>query len=324
MIRRINVEVTALALMAWASSACAQSLVWSDDFSNPAGGWLLGNGEISYPSQQLAVAGNFGPTDTNNPAAYLAFAYHSIPSSGPLPDQQTLEASVDLVSADQTDAWATVSFYWGTGGRAYHFFKDPDEIGLLKGCNTWAAFFFRENLPLKNQNVTLVLSLTRLGSDVRINTRVLDQDNANAILFEHTLMDTPAADPTLPSRTVHGFLSSPESPGTPWPVVSAPGYVLLGMYWSNPDQATQGAAEVIYDNLEVWQYETPPLAIQNAVVLSWPVPQEAGQFVLESAPGVNGPWATVPDPWLRTNTTQIEVSVAASERMRLFRLGFAP
>jgi hypothetical protein len=57
-------------------------------------------------------------------------------------------------------------------------------------------------------------------------------------------------------------------------------------------------------------------------VLSWPV--TAAQFVVESAPGVNGPWETVPDPWLRTNATQIQMSVSAPDSMRLFRLKFTP
>ena len=94
------------------------------------------------------------------------------------------------------------------------------------------------------------------------------------------------------------------------------------MGWVKPLSPSQGAAQVIFDNLEVWEYQTPQLNIQNAVVLSWPV--TATQFVLESAPTVDGPWETVPDPWSRTNATDIQVSVLASDSMRFFRLQFAP
>jgi hypothetical protein len=53
--------------------------------------------------------------------------------------------------------------------------------------------------------------------------------------------------------------------------------------------------------------------------------QQGGcDFVVESAPGVNGPWETVPEPWLRTNATQIQMSVSTPDSMRLFRLRFAP
>jgi hypothetical protein len=167
-----------------------------------------------------------------------------------------------------------------------------------------------------------VLSLTRQGSDVAINTRVLDKDNANAVLFERAVIDTPQSDPVLPNRAVKGFLTVADLVGTPWPVTQAPDSVELGMGWLNPLSPSQGAAQVIYDNLEVWQYQTPQLNIQNAVVLSWPV--TAAQFAVESAPGVNGPWEPVPDPWLRTNVTQIQMSVSAPDNMRLFRLRFAP
>lgn len=66
------------------------------------------------------------------------------------------------------------------------------------------------------------------------------------------------------------------------------------------------------------QYESPQLAIQNGVVLSWPLTQ--APFVLESATSVSGPWAPVPEPWWRTNTRQNEVSISAPDSLRLFRL----
>jgi hypothetical protein len=95
----------------------------------------------------------------------------------------------------------------------------------------------------------------------------------------------------------------------------------LTLQWSGP-QAT--SAPVIYDNVELWQYASPQLAIQNAVVLSWPVAQGQGQFVVESAASVDGPWSPVPEPWSRTNDGQCEVSVLAADSMKFFRLRFAP
>ena len=106
--------------------------------------------------------------------------------------------------------------------------------------------------------------------------------------------------------------------GTPWPIVAVPPYVGLLLLWANPASATQGAAEVTFDNVEVSQFESPQLAIQHAVVLSWPLTQ--GQFVLESASTINGPWTPVPDLWWRTNTGQNQVSVLARDSLILFRL----
>jgi hypothetical protein len=316
-----------LALAAGVVTTSAQTLVWSDNFddNNPIGWAKSLVGQMSEANQQFYVWGTFGPTPTNSAIDTYCFGYHSIPTAGPLPDQQTLEARVDLVSANQADASACLQFLWLSGTfPGYAFFKGQDEISFVKSWNVGQsnAIFFWTNLPVKNTNVTLVLSLTRHGSDVAINTRVLDKDNANAVLFERSVVDTPQSDPVLPNRAVNGFLYVPDLVGTPWPVTQAPDTVELGMGWFNPLSASQGAAQVIYDNLEVWQYQTPRMNIQNAVVLSWPV--TAAQFVVESAPGVNGPWETVPDPWLRTNATQIQMSVSAPDSMRLFRLKFTP
>jgi hypothetical protein len=320
----IRAGLSCLALTAGVSTASAQTLLWSDDFSDPRlSGWTqVTPGQISVINQQFVVSGSFGRMQTNNPTVTEAADNHSIPTSGPLPDNQTLELRADLVGANQNDAWAAIHFGWDSEG--YGFFKDQDEVALVKWYNgaQSLAWFFYENRPLKNQNVTLVLALTRVGSDLRINTRVLDKDNSNAVLFDRTVTDTPQADPVLPNRTARGEIGMPDQPGTPWPVVKAPAGIELGLVWSNPESATQGAAEVIYDNVQVWQYESPELAIQNAVVLSWPVTQ--GQFVLESAPSVNGPWGPVADPWWRTNAGQHQVSILAPDSLKLFRLRLAP
>ena len=167
-----------------------------------------------------------------------------------------------------------------------------------------------------------MLSLTRVGSDVKITTRVLDKDNANAVLFERSVTDTPQADPVLPNRAVRGMIGMADLPGTPWPVVQAPTDVELTLSWFNSQAAPLPPAQVIFDNLEVWQYQLPQLAIQNAVVLSWPL--TPGQFILESAPSVDGPWVPVPDPWWRTNAGQNQVSILALDSLQLLRLRLVP
>jgi hypothetical protein len=214
--------------------------------------------------------------------------------------------------------------WWeGASTHAYAVMKDPDEIGLLKAWNgaRALAFFFLTNQPLKNTNVTLVLALKRVGSDLQIRTCVLDKDNANAVLFDRTVTDTPQSDPVVPSGSIHGATTLPDLAGTPWPIASAPGSVELGLEWLDTTSAS-GPVSVTFDNLEVWQYETPQLAIQNAILLTWPV--ASGMFVLESAPDVTGPWEGSPNLWSRTTATQTEVSIPASDSRKFYRLRFAP
>jgi hypothetical protein len=150
----------------------------------------------------------------------------------------------------------------------------------------------------------------------------LDKQNANSVLFDHTVTDTPQADPVLPNGAVRGFIGTSDPPGSPWPLLGSPGVVELTLSWFNSQQAPNPRAQVSYDNLELWQYQSPELRIQGAVLLSWPV--TTAKLVLISAPSLTGPWEPVADPWIRTNNGVCEVSVSTTDRPRFFRLLFGP
>ncbi len=323
MIRKMNIALMPLALTAGISTVSAQTLVWSDNFDdNNLNGWSQLRGQINEVNRQFVAYGSFGPFQTNNPLATHAAGIHSIPTSGPLPDNQTLELRADSIGTSENDALAGLAF--NSEGQGYAFFMDEDEVAMMKfySGGTAYAMFFYETRPLRNGNVTLVLALTRRGSNVEITTRVLDKVNANAVLFERTVTDTPQADPVLPNRAYRGALTGPDVAGTPWPVGAMPGTVELTMTWVNSQRPPAGSATAIYDNLEVWQYESPQLTIQRAVVLSWPV--TSGQFILESARSVEGPWEPVPNPWWRTNAAQNDVSILAPDSAKFFRLRLGP
>lgn len=322
MISKKNIALITLAFETCVSTAFAQTLLCSNRFDGPIGLTAQGAAQISNPNQQIGFTGTFSsPTPTNAVLATAGWAYASLPSTGPLPDQQTLELRIDLVSANQNDTFGFIQ--WATQGKGYIVFKDQDEVGLLKfwdGVASSAVFFWEER-PLKNEDVTLVLSLTRVGSDLRINTRVLDKDSANAVLFERTVIDTPQSDPALPNGAIKGIRTGPDLMAASWPL-QVSGDAVFGLWWGNTERGPQPAAEVIFDNLEVWQYASPQLAIQSAVVLSWSAPNVL--FAVDTASSVLGPWTPLAVPWCRTNTTHIEVVVPAPESMRLFRLRFMP
>jgi len=310
----------ALTLTACASTTLGQTLVF--DWDHTATGWSDGgSGAMVVTNGQLSLWEACGPFQPGNVWATFRATSHSLPGSTPLPNNQTLEARVDLVGANQNDAWAAINFWWDGLGAGYQFFKDQDDIALSKYYNFYTApgiawFFYQTNQPIKNQNITMVLSLTRLEPDLRIDIRVLDKDNNNALLFEKTVIDTPQADPVFPQ-------GDSDVSGSPWPMISEPGSLALNLEWVNAEHAPEGGvAQVTFSDVQMWRYQTPPLSIQNAVVLSWPV--TAGHFVLESASHINGPWATVPDPWGRTNAGQNEVSSLAADSGKFFRLRLGP
>ncbi len=324
--RKANLLLVTAALTASVSSLSAQTLLWSDT-TFPIGPteWSTQSfqGILHNTGGQLLVTEDFfGPMQPNNPVATHVPAIHAAPSSGPLPDGQTLELRADLISAPQSEAWASVALNYIIGGLAngYMFNKGGDGLSLMKFYNgaTKFAWFFSANQPLKNANVTLVLALTRVGTNLNVTTRVLDKDNGDAVLFDRTITDTPKADPVLPSYTVGGLVGMADPVGTPWPILAGPTWIELTLSWDNPLLAPNPRAQVTFDNVEVWQYESPQLKVQDAVVLSWSV--TAGQYVPYSAPSLSGPWAAVGNPWMRITNGVCEVSVPRTDSVRFFRL----
>ena len=170
MISKKNIAVIALAFAAGVSPASAQTLLWSDTFNdNDPIGWENNSvAPFNEVNQQFVITRSFPPTPLDNPRDAIAYGRHPIALAS-LPDQQTLEMRVDLVGANQNDALAALQFFWAPEYQGYLFFKDQDEVWLVKmynGTESLASFFW-ENLPLKNENVTLVLSLTRLRLRLR-------------------------------------------------------------------------------------------------------------------------------------------------------------
>ena len=190
---------------------------------------------------------------------------------------------------------------------------------MYNGTESLASFFW-ENLPLKNQNVTLVLSLTPRGSDLRITTRVLDKDNANAVLFERTVTDTPQADPGSPQRRGQRFqrragrggnsVAERKCYGILRSVSSDVGSTVTTRRSLRP-RSSSTTWKCGNTNRHNWRFRMPSCC---------PGPSLKGQFVLESAPSVSGPWDPVTDAWWRTNAGLCQVSVPAPTSMTLFRL----
>jgi hypothetical protein len=313
----------ALTLAVNASTAWAKDLLYRNDFSGPTMlnpiNWVTSQ---IVNEQLILTSTRTKPTDPNNLLTSTGGVGPStLFPNGPLPDHQTLELRVDVISAPPDDAFADIHCANSNGG--YFFTKDQNEICLLKGWNngnSWAVLF-DTNSVVKNENITLVLALTRLGSNLKINARVLDKANGNAVLFDQTVIDTPQSDPVLPDRALKGLHTLADPAGPPY-LLQTPTYPVVGLAWVNLQSAPPPLTQVTYDNFEVWQYESPELAIENAVVLSWPLTQD--QFVLESALGLDGAWVPVPDPWWRNDHGQNEVTIRAPDVAKFYRLRQGP
>jgi hypothetical protein len=117
-----------------------------------------------------------------------------------LKEGRTIEFRVDLIDSSGADSFAVLAFIPNTGGNSpgtlqgYGLAKDPDDVLITKGIQ---KYFIADDGPtaeLKNENVTLVLTLTAKGGNVIVTGKILDKDANNAVFWERTVVDTPAAD----------------------------------------------------------------------------------------------------------------------------------
>jgi hypothetical protein len=197
-----------------------------------------------------------------------------------------IEFRVDLVSGNGKDSFAILAFIPTTSQvsslAGYGFSKSTTDILITKGIG---KYFHNENpaVPLKNENVTMVLSLTGDGPNVVINAKLLDKDANNAIIFERTYVDTPSAD-VLRNGT--------DSPAAPY--VGTGNFVLM-CYEDLDQNAPQDLYEVVFDNAEAFVLERTVLDdFNDNTKTSWQdftfqagfgLPKEEnGTFIFEQPP----------------------------------------
>lgn len=231
---------------------------------------------------------------------------------------QTLEMRVDLISVSHDDVFTFLS--WSSNwqpGEGYTLFADKNEFGLTKFHQNTQSFSiaFWESIPAIQSPVTLVLGLTPTaegGQSLVITTTVLDK-GTGAVLHHRRYLDTPQADPVLPSPGPHGIYCREPEPGRaytgggqlPW----------LGIVHITDGQ--QPPVELVLDNLE-YAY-VPALAIEKAVRLTWPTSQ--AQFEVWGASAVDGTWEKLSEPVFEVNGMhQMTVPVSLAETMKIFRL----
>ena len=156
-----------------------------------------------------------------------------------LKDGRTVEFRVDLVKGNGKDAFAVLAFIPTANSpgtlAGYGFAKSTTDILITKGIG---KYFYNEDPAeaVKNENITMVLSMTGIGSSVSVTTKVLDKDNNDAVLFQKTVLDTPAGDV---------FSDGSDNPAAPYLVE---GKFVLYLYQDFDRNAPQESYEVVYDN----------------------------------------------------------------------------
>src|SRR5207249_4097389 len=182
-------------------------------------------------------------------------------------DGERLEFHVDLVAGGDKDSFAVLAFIPTSSSASslggYGLAKSTTDILVTKGIG---KYFYNENPtpPVKNTNVTLVLSMEGRGTNVIIVGKVLDKDNSDAVIFEQRFVDTPAAD-VLSDGT--------DSPAAPY---FGSGNFVLYLYQDYDPAAPENPYQVIYDNAVG---SAPPVAGNTPPVISDVLPDSYANFL---------------------------------------------
>ena len=176
------------------------------------------------------------------------------------------EFSVDLVSGQGPDSFVVLGFIPQATGpntlAGYGIAKSETDMLVTKGIN---KYFFNENLTpaLKNSNVRLTLTLTVQNGNVTIRSRVFDKDAGDAVIFDKTFVDTPAAE-----------VLSDGKDEPPAPFINLVGNVVLYLY---ADGGTDpNGYQVVLDNLIA---SAPPAAANQPPIITEVTPIEGANFL---------------------------------------------
>ena len=112
----------------------------------------------------------------------------------PFEDGVTVEFSVDLIEANQSNAFLVLSFIPNETPvsklSGYSLAKDDTDILMAKGLNKYFYDLTEGDWLDVTDNITLPPTLTGRGKSVEVTTRVFDIENDNALISEKTVIDT--------------------------------------------------------------------------------------------------------------------------------------
>lgn len=283
-----GVAVASLILATWTLKAGV-----IDDFSGPEPGWdgVNGSPNLQLIDANLLISQDFKvATDPANPFNTFGNIYYL--TNLPVRQKQTLELRVDLVSANQDNVFTHLGTMNAAGGE-YAFFKDLNEIGLLKwsaaqGCSV--AFW--ETRSIQNQGVVLILCLTPMDDRLVIETKVMRKSD-QAVLFRRSVVDGPGSDWPVPNPVPHGWQILTPDAGAPY----KDDLTVVWLAMQHQTDGQQGLAELRWDNLEYDVYSSPYLEIAGgATLLTWPENTGEEQIMVAAESLSSSVWTPWPEP----------------------------
>lgn len=227
-------------LVAWMPGARAKSL---DDFNGPTKtGWS----DFTFvPGFGLPTQGGGLFRFEQPPAGQSIFsASQKTSETFELKEGRTVEFRVDVIEGGAKDSFAILGFI-PTGNSpgtlaGYGFAKSTTDILITKGINKYFVADDGDGAELKQNNVRLVLNLTARGGSVYITAKVLDLADNLKVLWQRTVVDSPAADV---------LADGDDSPAQPY---LTQGYFTLYLYQDFDAGAPESPYLAVFDNAETF------------------------------------------------------------------------
>jgi hypothetical protein len=159
---------------------------------------------ILETKQQITVGGYWPGVVTWEMTDSVAPAF--VRRNWNLADRQTLEWRADLANLSEHATAVAIELVNSAIDGAYALIKGRDFIKLNKPTFSTGGFahLVHQQARIPNTNVILAFALTRVSPDLILTGRILDKAN-NAVLYEHSFVDTPNADRTLTTAEVEAI-----------------------------------------------------------------------------------------------------------------------
>ena len=295
-----GIGITLLAawtMLAWPLAPTRADVI--DDYEN--GRKFLVQGNAGPPDWQF-VDGQFRASLPSRDS-FGVFAYKSLYE---LPEGQPIEFRLDLVSVNAADVAVGLVVHFGgylwpkTSIGGYGFFVIPDRVALDKQWTDSRTVFFDQNLPMNMDAKTIMLTFTRVGSDMKVGTKVVLRDDPGTVIFSKEVTDRSGID-----------VAGDNGPPPSGPAVS--------VFWEFLRMGPAAGAEVVVDNLVCSQDQAPVLLGMHKdhtdqATLVWP-----GWYVALESESVHGPWRPCPEP-VTLGAGHLTSTVRFTDSARYFRL----
>lgn len=226
-----------------------------------------------------------------------------------LPEGQPVEFRLDVVSLNDPNAATGLAVLFSSPpdaprgvSRAYELFYLRGRVALVKGSEAGNYHVFDRSCRSTSDPVTLLLTLTRQGDNLKVGTKVVRRDDPLDVLLQPgDFTDTPS---------VQGSADNGAPPAGP--------VIAVGVMCETVNGA-QVSLQAVFDNLECSAAPTPRfLEIQRPAGRASRLEWRSWSILLEAS-DLGGPWRPWPEVAYEDGGAY-GVSIPLSESAQFFRV----